>query len=723
MASANEWLLEESIRHALDLRQYENGIVRRLIAVLNRSDSRLFAELTEKLEHLGPDSFSVERLDALLASVRALNTEAFEAVQRELTQTLKEFTDSEVAYQRQMLVTALPVQVSVASVSAESVYAAALARPFQGVLLREVWKDLDAQRMKQVRQTIAQGFVEGRTTAQIIRDLRGTRAKGYADGLVNRSRRDVESVVRTAMGHYAGFVADRSMEANGDLVKAVMWVSTLDLRTTPECQARDGKQYTPDTHKPIGHSLPWLGGPGRLHWNAVPEGATVRTNRGDVPIEMVSVGDLVLTHVGRFMPVLAKRAKLNESGVIRVAHTDSGRVLRATDDHPILTASGWKFMGALEVGDKMFRDPESLGEVAAVSCLVNPEPEDCPTKIDDSDVAINRTLELVAANIDFESNHEVGAREIEDVAVSLILSDPLSIKGDQCLQHHFLALAHVLGKYGCHRLSELLAGFFREWFPEHAATGGGVTAVDSVGLRNTAGNTRHATGVVSSHQVTVHGVFSGCLFSESERPMISAGRGGAQSSIEVFPGLLFSGSHRDAVNDGELRESPVCESVFALNPPEREALGNVKFCDQSGVVDFAHDQILSLELSQYDGMVYDIEVAEDSSYLCNGLIVSNCRSHQVPVTKSWRDLGVDMDEFTPGSRASMDGQVPAETTYPQWLEKQSAARQDQVLGPTRGRLYRDGNLPVDRMYDNKGAFITLEELRARDAEAFKRAGL
>lgn len=178
MASANEWLLEESIRHALDLRQYENGIVRRLIAVLNRTDSRLFAELTEKLEHLGPDSFSVERLDALLASVRALNTEAFEAVQRELTQTLKEFTDSEVAYQRQMLVTALPVQVSVASVSAESVYAAALARPFQGVLLREVWKDLDAQRMKQVRQTIAQGFVEGRTTAQIIRYLRGTQGEG-----------------------------------------------------------------------------------------------------------------------------------------------------------------------------------------------------------------------------------------------------------------------------------------------------------------------------------------------------------------------------------------------------------------------------------------------------------------------------------------------------------------------------------------------------------------
>ena len=71
----------------------------------------------------------------------------------------------------------------------------------------------------------------------------------------------------------------------------------------------------------------------------------------------------------------------------------------------------------------------------------------------------------------------------------------------------------------------------------------------------------------------------------------------------------------------------------------------------------------------------------------------------------------------------MDGQVPAETTYQQWLAKQSAARQDQVLGRTRGQLLRAGNLPIERMYDNKGAFISLEELRSRDAEAFKRAGV
>ena len=38
-----------------------------------------------------------------------------------------------------------------------------------------------------------------------------------------------------------------------------------------------------------------------------------------------------------------------------------------------------------------------------------------------------------------------------------------------------------------------------------------------------------------------------------------------------------------------------------------------------------------------------------------------------------------MDELPAGTRASMDGQVPADQTFGQWIKRQSAARQDQVL--------------------------------------------
>lgn len=264
--SINDLIYERALSHAVDLQQYSNQVVKRIMAVLNRSDARLFSELTQALERLDPSSFTVERLESLLYSVRSVNRDAYATAGNELRDELKAFVEYESAYQRQALVSLLPVQVHVAAIDAGALAAAALSRPFQGVLLRDVWSDLDATKMKKVRQSLAQGFAESKTTDQIIRELRGTRAKGFADGLLEVTRRDAEAVVRTALGHFAGYTQDKFVEANTDLIAATVWQSTIDLRVSTICLIRDGKRYTPDTHKPIGHSIPWLGGPGRAHW-------------------------------------------------------------------------------------------------------------------------------------------------------------------------------------------------------------------------------------------------------------------------------------------------------------------------------------------------------------------------------------------------------------------------------------------------------------------------
>ncbi|WP_230682103.1 hypothetical protein, partial [Streptococcus pneumoniae] len=65
-----------------------------------------------------------------------------------------------------------PVQVAfpLAVVTGEQVYAAALARPFQGRLLADWAANVEASRMTLIRNAVRQGFVEGRTTDVIIRD-------------------------------------------------------------------------------------------------------------------------------------------------------------------------------------------------------------------------------------------------------------------------------------------------------------------------------------------------------------------------------------------------------------------------------------------------------------------------------------------------------------------------------------------------------------------------
>jgi SPP1 gp7 family putative phage head morphogenesis protein len=100
----------------------------------------------------------------------------------------------------------------------------------------------------------------------------------------------------------------------------------------------------------------------------------------------------------------------------------------------------------------------------------------------------------------------------------------------------------------------------------------------------------------------------------------------------------------------------------------------------------------------------------------------NCRTVTVPVVK---DKYAFLDEGA--TRSSLDGYVPASQTYYEWLDEQSVAFQDDVLGPTRGQLFRDGGLSPEKFARlNVGRNykpLTLDEMRAREPHAFERAGL
>jgi len=69
------------------------------------------------------------------------------------------------------------------------------------------------------------------------------------------------------------------------------------------------------------------------------------------------------------------------------------------------------------------------------------------------------------------------------------------------------------------------------------------------------------------------------------------------------------------------------------------------------------------------------------------------------------------------------GGVPAEVNYQQFLSRQPVSFQDDVLGATRGKLFRDGGVKLDQFIDHRGQEYTLAELRSTRPEAFIRAGL
>ena len=65
-------------------------------------------------------------------------------------------------------------------------------------------------------------------------------------------------------------------------------------------------------------------------------------------------------------------------------------------------------------------------------------------------------------------------------------------------------------------------------------------------------------------------------------------------------------------------------------------------------------------------------------------------------------------------------QVSSKTSYGEWLARQPASFQRDVLGPARYELFSKGGLTIDRFVDDNGKTLTLKELREREPMAFER---
>lgn len=101
----------------------------------------------------------------------------------------------------------------------------------------------------------------------------------------------------------------------------------------------------------------------------------------------------------------------------------------------------------------------------------------------------------------------------------------------------------------------------------------------------------------------------------------------------------------------------------------------------------------------------------------------NRRSREIDFRAEARSSGRSVQDIRREWSDKNIGRVPSQTTYQEFLARQSAAFQDDVLGKTKGRLFRSGGLTVQNFVDRNGQTLTLSELRATRPEAFVQAGL
>ncbi len=89
----------------------------------------------------------------------------------------------------------------------------------------------------------------------------------------------------------------------------------------------------------------------------------------------------------------------------------------------------------------------------------------------------------------------------------------------------------------------------------------------------------------------------------------------------------------------------------------------------------------------------------------------SCRSFEIPVTKTFRELGLDADEFPKGTRSSIDGQVARDLSFDEWLKSKPDSVQNEMLGVGKAQLFRSGKITLTDLVNGDGNPLTLAELK------------
>jgi hypothetical protein len=188
-----------------------------------------------------------------------------------------------------------------------------------------------------MRAALIEGIIVGDNPIPVARDM-VARVEGAFNGGLTRAL----TISRTEMLDAYRAASAYIHRANADLVTAWQWYARLDSRT------------------------------------CFPAGTLVRTQRGEIPIETVNVGDTVLTHKNRWRHVYETTSRAYDGRLVRV---EAGNLrVTATADHPFLIERdgrlAWIAAGDIRVGDSVLSDRETsgdqgghvLGEVAIEGC-------------------------------------------------------------------------------------------------------------------------------------------------------------------------------------------------------------------------------------------------------------------------------------------------------------------------------------------------------------------
>lgn len=112
-----------------------------------------------------------------------------------------------------------------------------------GDLLEPWLRGFSNRETARVSNAIRMGHSQGLTNQEMVQNLIGTRARNFQNGLLQTTRRNASTVVRTAVQHVASSARQEVWEANTDVVKRYQFLATLDRVTSRICRTLDQQEF------------------------------------------------------------------------------------------------------------------------------------------------------------------------------------------------------------------------------------------------------------------------------------------------------------------------------------------------------------------------------------------------------------------------------------------------------------------------------------------------
>lgn len=241
--SINEEILDAMIIHQIILMRYGETLTRHLVAIINSSESDVASLIRDQVNGV-PQNMSKpadwQRLQGLMNRVTEARRPRWMAASSLAQREMEGLAEAEVTFNGDLYSQKAPIVYSFIKPSSIAL-ASVLLRPFAGLTLSAWFETMRQDDDRRIRAAIQAGNAQGETPAQVARRVVGSAKLKGADGVTQTVRRNVQSIVLTAVNHVATQARNEFYGANVNVFSLLeMFQAVLDSHTTKLCRSLDG---------------------------------------------------------------------------------------------------------------------------------------------------------------------------------------------------------------------------------------------------------------------------------------------------------------------------------------------------------------------------------------------------------------------------------------------------------------------------------------------------